>query len=141
MKKVLSLIMCVILLAALCSCGAAEEKDPLEQYYGKYLLTSLQSTSEALTEEVLSRSLEVMNGSEDGPVCLEWSASGVSFTGLGAGTDSASIDLEQGIFTVSENEAYPLALREDGAIVIFVDTDGEYPFDMIFEKQQETAGQ
>ena len=133
-KKILSLILCVTLLAALCSCGAKEEKDPLAEYYGKYVLAGLESTSEDLTEEVLARSLEKMNGREGGPVTLEWSASGVKFSGLGAGTDSASIDLENGVFTVSENESYPLSVREDGSIVISVDSTGDYPFDMVFEK-------
>ena len=137
MKRNIACLLCVILLAALCSCGAKEEKDPMEGYYGRYELTALESSAEALTQEVLSRSLEVMNSRGDGPVCLVWSASGVSFSGLGSGTDSASIDLEQGIFTVTEEESYPVAVREDGAIVISVDTGEENPFDMVFEKVSE----
>lgn len=139
-KKILSLILCVTLLAALCSCGAKEEKDPLAEYYGKYVLVSLESTSEELTEEVLARSLEMMNGREGGPVTLEWGADGVKFSGLGAGTDSASIDLDNGVFTVSEDESYPLSVREDGAIVISVDSTGDYPFDMVFARPAEGSG-
>lgn len=137
MKRTIAWALCAILFLTLCSCGAKEEKDPMEGYYGRYELTALESSAEALTEEVLARSLEVMNSRGDGPVCLVWSASGISFSGLGAGTDSASIDLETGIFTVSEEESYPIAIREDGAIVISVDQGDDNPFDMIFVKADE----